>query len=72
MLADCRARALLNVKARCRVFHFNKSVITPPDAHNMADFFNLKARQAAAAQGSSSKAPTAKQESNRMQPWVEK
>ncbi|KAF2281190.1 replication factor C subunit 2 [Westerdykella ornata] len=38
----------------------------------MADFFNIKARQAAAAQASSSKAPTTKQEPNRLQPWVEK
>ncbi|KAH3914573.1 replication factor C subunit 2 [Parastagonospora nodorum] len=38
----------------------------------MADFFNLKARQQAAAQASSSKTPTSKQESNRLQPWVEK
>jgi DNA polymerase III delta prime subunit len=39
----------------------------------MADFFNLKARQAAAAQASSSKAPTTKKdEPNRLQPWVEK
>ncbi|KAF2869528.1 replication factor C subunit 2 [Massariosphaeria phaeospora] len=39
----------------------------------MADFFNIKARQVAAAQASSSKTPTtAKQESNRLQPWVEK
>jgi hypothetical protein len=38
----------------------------------MADFFNLKARQQAAAQASSSKAPTTKQETNRLQPWVEK
>ncbi|KAI8940319.1 Subunit of heteropentameric Replication factor C (RF-C) [Plenodomus lindquistii] len=38
----------------------------------MADFFNLKARQQQAAQASSSKAPTTKQESNRLQPWVEK
>lgn len=39
--------------------------------HHM-DFFNIKARQAAAAQASSSKAPTTKQESSRLQPWVEK
>jgi hypothetical protein len=38
----------------------------------MADFFNLKARQQAAAQASSSKTPTSKQEPNRLQPWVEK
>ncbi|KAK1918307.1 Subunit of heteropentameric Replication factor C (RF-C) [Pyrenophora teres f. teres] len=38
----------------------------------MADFFNIKARQQAAAQASSSKAPTTKQEPNRLQPWVEK
>ncbi|KAL1794658.1 hypothetical protein ACET3X_006474 [Alternaria dauci] len=38
----------------------------------MADFFNIKARQANAAKASSSKAPSTKQESNRMQPWVEK
>ncbi|KAF1975219.1 replication factor C subunit 2 [Bimuria novae-zelandiae CBS 107.79] len=38
----------------------------------MADFFNLKARQAAAAQASSSKAPSSKPETNRLQPWVEK
>ncbi|KAI4617913.1 Subunit of heteropentameric Replication factor C (RF-C) [Alternaria metachromatica] len=38
----------------------------------MADFFNVKARQQAAAKASSSKAPTTKQEPNRMQPWVEK
>ncbi|KAF2261831.1 replication factor C subunit 4 [Lojkania enalia] len=38
----------------------------------MADFFNIKARQAAAAQAISLKAPTTKQEPNRMQPWVEK
>ncbi|CAI6282485.1 unnamed protein product [Periconia digitata] len=39
----------------------------------MSDFFNLKARQAAAAsaQASSSKGP-AKQEPDRLQPWVEK
>ena len=39
----------------------------------MADFFNIKARQAAAAAAtsSSSKGP-AKQETNRLQPWVEK
>ncbi|KAF2118125.1 replication factor C subunit 2 [Lophiotrema nucula] len=38
----------------------------------MANFFDLKARQAAAAAASSSKPSTTKQESNRMQPWVEK
>jgi hypothetical protein len=38
----------------------------------MADFFNVKKRQAAAAQAGSSKAPTAKKETNRLQPWVEK
>ncbi|KAL6711893.1 Subunit of heteropentameric Replication factor C (RF-C) [Coniothyrium glycines] len=38
----------------------------------MSDFFNIKARQQAAAQASSSKAPTTKQQSNRLQPWVEK
>ncbi|KAJ4372216.1 nuclear protein localization protein 4 [Neocucurbitaria cava] len=38
----------------------------------MADFFNLKARQQAAAQASSSKAPTTKQQPDRLQPWVEK
>jgi hypothetical protein len=38
----------------------------------MADFFNLKARQQAAAQASSSKAPTTSKETNRLQPWVEK
>ncbi|KAH7123598.1 replication factor C subunit 2 [Dendryphion nanum] len=38
----------------------------------MADFFNLKARQQAAAQASSSKVPTTKQQPNRLQPWVEK
>jgi len=37
----------------------------------MANFFDIKARQAAAA-ASSSKAPTVKQEMNRLQPWVEK
>jgi len=37
----------------------------------MADFFDLKARQQQAAQASS-KAPTTKQEPNRLQPWVEK
>jgi hypothetical protein len=38
----------------------------------MADFFNLKARQQAAAQAISSKAPSSKKESDRLQPWVEK
>ncbi|KAF9735828.1 Subunit of heteropentameric Replication factor C (RF-C) [Paraphaeosphaeria minitans] len=38
----------------------------------MADFFNIKARQQAAAQASSSKTPTTKAETNRLQPWVEK
>jgi hypothetical protein len=38
----------------------------------MADFFNLKARQQAAAQASSSKAPNTKQQPDRLQPWVEK
>ncbi|KAJ8115468.1 hypothetical protein OPT61_g2889 [Boeremia exigua] len=38
----------------------------------MADFFNLKARQQAAAQASSSKAPSTKQQPDRLQPWVEK
>ncbi|KAH7399308.1 replication factor C subunit 2 [Pyrenochaeta sp. MPI-SDFR-AT-0127] len=38
----------------------------------MADFFNLKARQQAAAIASSSKAPTTKQQPDRQQPWVEK
>ncbi|KAF2459844.1 replication factor C subunit 2 [Lineolata rhizophorae] len=37
----------------------------------MANFFDIKARKAAAAEGSS-KTPTTKQEPNRMQPWVEK
>jgi hypothetical protein len=41
-------------------------------AHIMADFFNLKARQQAAAQASSSKAPSTKQQPDRLQPWVEK
>ncbi|KAL1603918.1 nuclear protein localization protein 4 [Paraconiothyrium brasiliense] len=36
----------------------------------MADFFNLKARQAAAAQANSSKAPTTKPETSRLQPWT--
>ncbi|KNG46618.1 replication factor c subunit 2 [Stemphylium lycopersici] len=38
----------------------------------MSDFFNIKARQQAAAQASSSKAPTTKQQPDRLQPWVEK
>ncbi|KAK0650468.1 Replication factor C subunit 2 [Lasiodiplodia hormozganensis] len=38
----------------------------------MANFFDLKARQAAAAAASSSKAPTAKPETSSLQPWVEK
>jgi hypothetical protein len=38
----------------------------------MADFFNIKARQQAAATASSLKVPTTKQEPNRLQPWVEK
>ncbi|KAG9188809.1 hypothetical protein G6011_07514 [Alternaria panax] len=38
----------------------------------MADFFNIKARQANAAKAASAKAPSTKQEPNRMQPWVEK
>ncbi|RMZ66699.1 nuclear localization 4 [Pyrenophora seminiperda CCB06] len=38
----------------------------------MADFFNIKARQQAQAQASSSKAPATKQDPNRLQPWVEK
>lgn len=46
--------------------------LTPPQLHKMADFFNIKARQQLAAQASSSKAPTTKQEPNRLQPWVEK
>jgi hypothetical protein len=44
----------------------------PQQADSMADFFNLKARQQAAAQASSSKSSTSKQEPNRLQPWVEK
>lgn len=38
----------------------------------MANFFDIKARKAAAAAGSSSKAPAVKEETNRLQPWVEK
>ena len=38
----------------------------------MADFFNLKARQQAAAEASSAKAPSTKQQPDRLQPWVEK
>ncbi|KAK3081120.1 Subunit of heteropentameric Replication factor C (RF-C), partial [Coniosporium uncinatum] len=39
----------------------------------MASFFDIKARKAAAAEASSSKAPTTKtQPDNRLQPWVEK
>ncbi|OJD35124.1 replication factor c subunit 2 [Diplodia corticola] len=38
----------------------------------MASFFDLKARQAAAAAASSSKAPTTKPETGSLQPWVEK
>ncbi|KAG9199668.1 Subunit of heteropentameric Replication factor C (RF-C) [Epicoccum nigrum] len=38
----------------------------------MADFFNLKARQQAAAQASSAKTPSTKQQPDRLQPWVEK
>ncbi|KAF9699737.1 hypothetical protein EKO04_002578 [Ascochyta lentis] len=38
----------------------------------MADFFNLKARQQAAALANSSKAPSTKQQPDRLQPWVEK
>ncbi|KZM25627.1 Subunit of heteropentameric Replication factor C (RF-C) [Ascochyta rabiei] len=38
----------------------------------MADFFNLKARQQAAAVAGSSKAPGTKQQADRLQPWVEK
>ena len=41
-------------------------------SHRMADFFNLKARQQAAAQASSSKVPSTKQQPDRLQPWVEK
>jgi hypothetical protein len=46
--------------------------IVATTSRNMADFFNLKARQAAAAQASSSKAPSSKQQPDRLQPWVEK
>jgi len=39
----------------------------------MASFFDIKARQAAAAAASgSSKSAGPKQETNRLQPWVEK
>lgn len=38
----------------------------------MANFFDLKARQAAAAAASSSKAPSTKTETSSLQPWVEK
>jgi hypothetical protein len=39
----------------------------------MANFFDIRARKAAAAaEAGSSKTPTVKQESNRLQPWVEK
>jgi hypothetical protein len=38
----------------------------------MANFFDIKARKAAAAEASSSKAPVKQQEPNRAQPWVEK
>lgn len=38
----------------------------------MANFFDLKARQAAAAAASSSKAPSTKPETSALQPWVEK
>ncbi|GME66364.1 Replication factor c subunit 2 [Neofusicoccum parvum] len=38
----------------------------------MANFFDLKARQAAAAAASSSKAPSTKPETSSLQPWVEK
>jgi len=38
----------------------------------MANFFDIKARQAAAAAAGSSKASAPKQDSNRLQPWVEK
>ncbi|KAF2144586.1 uncharacterized protein K452DRAFT_316556 [Aplosporella prunicola CBS 121167] len=38
----------------------------------MASFFDIKARQAAAAAASSSKTPASKPETNRLQPWVEK
>lgn len=67
---------LLNVNSR-RVRVPLKLIVIPatlPNHHkeSMADFFNLKARQQAAAQASSSKAPSSKQESNRLQPWVEK
>lgn len=37
----------------------------------MANFFDIRARQAAAAAGSS-KTPTTSKESNKLQPWVEK
>jgi hypothetical protein len=45
---------------------------TTPTTVNMADFFNIKARQQAAAHSSSSKAPATKQQPDRLQPWVEK
>jgi len=39
----------------------------------MANFFDLKARQSAAANASSSKSSTApKEDTTRLQPWVEK
>jgi hypothetical protein len=38
----------------------------------MANFFDIRARQAAAAASSSSKSPTANGDSNKSQPWVEK
>ena len=38
----------------------------------MANFFDLKARKAAAAEASSSKTPVTKDDSSRTQPWVEK
>jgi hypothetical protein len=38
----------------------------------MANFFDLKARQAAGTNGSSSKTAPGASESTRLQPWVEK
>lgn len=77
-LCGClNVRTRLSVASR-RAFHFNPNRNPNPKPSNksifyaMADFFNLKARQQAAAQASSAKAPSTKQQPDRLQPWVEK
>lgn len=70
------SRVFASHSTECRIRFFTHQLLLvlrhKEKINNMASFFDLKARQAAAAAAGPSKQSANKQQDNRQQPWVEK